>query len=94
MFINIEILRRYLKMQAIQSLHSIACIQKCSRTKVYRKRIDPFSLGDEVFLKRYRFSKQTAKVIINLVREELELNRKGCGTSPELQQLPVGYAAE
>ncbi|KAJ0174011.1 hypothetical protein K1T71_010157 [Dendrolimus kikuchii] len=80
-------------MQALQTLGTLCTIEVIAnlrnrgRTKVYRKRADPFSLENEEFLKRYRFTKQTATTIIDLVRKDLQLNRKGCGTSPELQVL-------
>ncbi|XP_064074865.1 putative nuclease HARBI1 [Vanessa tameamea] len=77
-------------MQALQALESIAVVENDvinRRRKVYRSRGNPFSLDDEEFRKRYRFSKKTATFIINLVREDLKLSAKGCGTSPELQVL-------
>lgn len=78
-------------MQALQSLEAIERIARVQnrpfRRKVYRNRIDPFSLDDEDFRKRYRFMKSTATFIINLVREDLMLDRRGSGISPEIQVL-------
>ncbi|XP_046976395.1 putative nuclease HARBI1 [Vanessa cardui] len=74
-------------MQALQAIAIIENYVINQRIKVYRPRGNPFSLDDEEFRKRYRFSKETATFIINLVREDLKLSAKGCGTSPELQVL-------
>lgn len=78
-------------MQALQSLDVIEVIEELEnrplRRKVYRNRSDPFSLEDEDFQRRYRFSKSTATFIINLIRDDLKLDHRGCGTSPEIQVL-------
>lgn len=79
-------------MQALHSLDVIEMIEQLESTstrrrKVYRSRSDPFSLDDEDFRKRYRFKKSTATYIINLVRDDLNLDRRGSGTSPEIQVL-------
>ena len=44
-------------------------------------------LNDEEFRKRYRFKKSTAHFIVNLVRDDLQLDSRGSGTSPEIQVL-------
>lgn len=75
-------------MQAIRALQTIAIIENIPRRrKTYQKRYDPFSLPDEEFQRRYRFKKPTLKFIIDLVREDIKLDNRGRGTSPELQVL-------
>ncbi|XP_045761032.1 putative nuclease HARBI1 [Maniola jurtina] len=77
-------------MQALQAIAAIENVENPTRRrrqKVYQKRFDPFSLPDIEFKRRYRFSKDTARFIINLVRQDLQLDSRGCGTSPELQVL-------
>ncbi|XP_045456074.1 putative nuclease HARBI1 [Melitaea cinxia] len=77
-------------MQALHSLDVIEAIEvenSTRRRKVYKSRSDPFSLNDEDFRKRYRFKKSTATYIIDLVRDDLNLDRRGSGTSPEIQVL-------
>lgn len=75
-------------MQALQAIAAIEYIENPTRRqKLYQKRIDPFSLPDIEFKRRYRFNKDTARFIINLVRQDLQLDSRGCGTSPELQVL-------
>ena len=79
-----------LTMQAIQALDAIIAIQNLMprrRRKVYKKRYDPFILPDEEFQRRYRFTKTTCRFIIDLVKENLQQDSRGCGTSPELQVL-------
>ncbi|CAH2109158.1 unnamed protein product [Euphydryas editha] len=79
----------------MQALHSLDVIQTMEqlehstrRRKVYRIS-DSFSLDDVDFPKRYRFKKSTANYIINLVRDDLNLDRRGfeTGQSPEIQFL-------
>lgn len=75
-------------MQALEAIAAIAVAENASRRKkVYQPRYDPFSLQDVEFKRRYRFSKDTATYIINLVRQDLQLDPRGCSTSPELQVL-------
>ncbi|CAG5052114.1 unnamed protein product [Parnassius apollo] len=76
-------------MQALQALEAMEQLGNAPhrRRKVYQKRYDPFSLPDVEFKKRYRFNKHTASFIIDLVRQDLQLDPRGCGTSPELQVL-------
>ena len=77
-------------MQALQAIAAIELIEtplRRHRPKTYRERSDPFSLPDEEFRKRYRFQKSTMAFIVDLVRQDLEIDRRGCGTSPELQVL-------
>lgn len=55
--------------------------------KIYKERVDPFLLSDENFRLRYRFSKNTVKKIVGLIENDLKLENRGSGTSPELQVL-------
>lgn len=55
--------------------------------KVYKERIDPFSIPDDQFKGKYRFKKSTVKKIVDLVKGDVSLDSRGCGTSAELQVL-------
>lgn len=61
--------------------------EKQQSKKVYRTRIDPFQISDVEFVGRYRFSKQTVNKIIDLVKNDIYLDGRGCGSSPSLQVL-------
>lgn len=76
-------------MEAIRAIEAIELIENRPprKRKVYKQRSDPFLLREDDFRQRYRFSKETAAFIINLVRCDLEKDRRGAGTSPELQVL-------
>ncbi|XP_045760988.1 uncharacterized protein LOC123864534 [Maniola jurtina] len=76
-------------MQALQAIAAIEYVENSTRRrrKRYQKRYDPFSLPDIDFKRRYRFNKEDTRFIINLVRQDLQLDSRGCGTSPELQVL-------
>lgn len=62
-------------------------ISNCRRQRIYKDRPDPFFLPDIEFKKKYRFNKQTVKNITNLIKNDISLDRRGCGTSAELQVL-------
>lgn len=77
-------------MQAIQAIEAIEDIenQRPPRSrKLYKTRVNPFLLRDEEFRRRYRFCKETASFVIDLVRSDLEMDQRGAGTPPELQVL-------
>lgn len=57
------------------------------RPKIYKMRKDPFELCDLEFKSRYRFSKNSVHKIVELVKNDLVLNKRGAGTSPHLQVL-------
>ncbi|XP_028173906.1 putative nuclease HARBI1 [Ostrinia furnacalis] len=80
-----------LTLQTLETLEAIERIEGAEnaprRQKIYQERCDPFSLPDVEFKRRYRFNKNTMNFIIDLVRQDLQLDSRGCGTSPELQVL-------
>lgn len=63
-------------MQALGALQAFDAIELVGNRnpprlrKVYLERYDPFSLRDDEFIRRYRFSKQTASYIIDLVKPD------------------------
>lgn len=78
-------------MQALRAISTIDLITSLEnppppsrRPKVYRDRTDPFTLPEEEFRRRYRFTKETMRFIVNLVQRDLKTDKRGCGTSPEL----------
>ncbi|XP_059219979.1 uncharacterized protein LOC106094268 [Stomoxys calcitrans] len=58
---------------------------KRRRPRVYKERVDPFSIPDHHFKAKYRFKKSTAKKIIGLIKNDIELSKRGHGTPAELQ---------
>lgn len=57
------------------------------RNRIYKERVDPFCLSDIDFKSKYRFAKDTVQYIVGMVQEELQLDSRGYGTSPQLQVL-------
>lgn len=74
-------LRRF--REEIEELRSFRTVQRLP--KQYKKRVDPMGLDDVEFRYKYRFTKENMKKIINLVKEELEVDKRGGGISPDLQ---------
>ncbi|KAL0811461.1 hypothetical protein ABMA28_009861 [Loxostege sticticalis] len=57
------------------------------KRKEYKERRDPFLLSDEDFKTKYRFTKNYINKIVNLIKEDIVRDTRGCGVSPELQVL-------
>ncbi|CAG9138332.1 unnamed protein product [Plutella xylostella] len=76
-------------MEAVQAIAAIDVVENLPRRriKLYNARADPFSLPDVEFRSRYRFQKDTMNYIIDLVRDDIVVDQRGCGTTPELQVL-------
>ncbi|KAG7304864.1 hypothetical protein JYU34_010256 [Plutella xylostella] len=76
-------------MEAVQAIAAIDMVENLPRRriKLYNARADPFSLPDVEFRSRYRFQKDTMNYIIDLVRDDIVVDQRGCGTTPELQIL-------
>ncbi|GBP70875.1 hypothetical protein EVAR_53539_1 [Eumeta japonica] len=55
------------------------------KRKTYKNRYDPFTLKEEEFKNKYRFTKAYARYVVELVREDIQQNSKGGGFSTELQ---------
>ncbi|KAL4702205.1 hypothetical protein ACJJTC_012337 [Scirpophaga incertulas] len=51
----------------------------------YKKRFDPFTLNEEDFRKKYRFTKKFTRKIVDLVRSDIEKKANGGGLSAEVQ---------
>ncbi|KAG7296712.1 hypothetical protein JYU34_020593 [Plutella xylostella] len=50
-----------------------------------RLRLNPFLLDDEQFRYKYRFTKRFGQKIVDLLRDQLVQDPRGCPLSPELQ---------
>ncbi|XP_017464968.1 PREDICTED: putative nuclease HARBI1 [Rhagoletis zephyria] len=73
---------------AIRLIDDIDLLTRSTRKeKSFQERRDPFLLNDEEFRMRYRFSKGGVEKIINLVKSDISLDKRGFGTSPKLQVL-------
>ncbi|CAG9124590.1 unnamed protein product [Plutella xylostella] len=74
-------------MEAVQAIAAIDMVENLPRRriKLYNARADPFSLPDVEFRSPYRFQKDTMNYIIDLVRDDIVVDQRGCGTTPELQ---------
>lgn len=68
-------------------IETITQISSHRQSKMYKKRRDPFSIPDKQFKEKYRFNKGTIRKIIDLVKTNISVDRRGLGTSPELQVL-------
>ncbi|GBP44718.1 Putative nuclease HARBI1 [Eumeta japonica] len=55
------------------------------KRKTYKNWYDPFTLKEEEFKNKYRFTKAYARYVVELVREDIQQNSKGGGFSTELQ---------
>ncbi|KAL0830509.1 hypothetical protein ABMA28_002672 [Loxostege sticticalis] len=55
------------------------------KRKEYKERRDPFLLSDEDFKTKYRFTKNYINKLVNLIKEDIVGDTRGCGVSPELQ---------
>ncbi|XP_050551713.1 putative nuclease HARBI1 [Spodoptera frugiperda] len=55
------------------------------KKKVYKTRFDPFSLEEDEFRSKYRFTKKYVKYVVDLIREDIKQTKKGGGISVELQ---------
>lgn len=76
-------------MNSIISISTIARITDAHerRRKIYKRRRNPFVLRDFSFELKYRFNKQTIRRIVDIIEDDLVLNRRGGSVSPELQVL-------
>lgn len=61
--------------------------QMSRQPKTYKKRRDPFLMPNDQFKSRYRFKKTTVRKIVEMVKPDIELDTRGCGTSVALQVL-------
>ncbi|CAG4934673.1 unnamed protein product [Parnassius apollo] len=55
------------------------------KRKLYKKRLDPFTLQDKEFRMKHRFSKVCMRKIVDLVQRDIKLQASGGGLSVELQ---------
>ncbi|XP_059221894.1 putative nuclease HARBI1 [Stomoxys calcitrans] len=78
-------MRFYLFLILLKFIGKLEQTFKRRRPRVYKERVDPFSIPDHHFKAKYRFKKSTAKKIIGLIKNDIELSKRGHGTPAELQ---------
>lgn len=70
----------------IEDIEATELLETSRVNNRYRVRINPFiELSDEDFRQKYRFTKRYAMKIVDLLREDLTRDARGCPVSPEIQ---------
>lgn len=69
----------------LMDLEDLDMLETPWRYDRHRHRLNPFELGDEDFKYKYRFTKRFGEKIVDLLREDLAHDSRGCPLSPELQ---------
>lgn len=60
------------------------------RARTYKPRLDPLVEYDDVeFRKKYRFSKENMKKIINIVKDDIAVDKRGGGIPIHIQVMAV-----
>lgn len=71
-------------MDDLIDLEDLDMLETFWRTNTLRQRGNPFELSDEDFRYKYRFTKGFAEKIVDLLREDLSHDPRGCPLSPEV----------
>ncbi|KAK4880092.1 hypothetical protein RN001_008238 [Aquatica leii] len=71
----------------VEQIYDLYDLHNVRKIKNYKTRQDPFQLNDADFKRKYRFSKEYVKAIVDLVKENIELDSRGGSISCELQVL-------
>ncbi|CAG5034366.1 unnamed protein product [Parnassius apollo] len=69
----------------LMDLEDLDMLETTRRPDRHRQRMNTFELSDENFRYKYRFSKRFGKKIVDLLREDLVHDSRGCPLSPEIQ---------
>lgn len=70
----------------IEDIETVELLETPREPNRNRIRINPFvDLSDTDFRKKYRFSKRYAMKIVDLIREDITKDPRGCSVSPEMQ---------
>lgn len=70
----------------IEDIETAELFETPRRHNRNRVRVNPFvELSDEDFRQKYRFNKRYGLKIVDLIREDLTRDARGCPVSPEIQ---------
>ncbi|XP_064470638.1 putative nuclease HARBI1 [Ornithodoros turicata] len=77
-----------MELREVNELEQLDDFERYSWTRTIRDRLDPFTTWSGTgFKRRYRFSKDTVRFIIDTVRPDLPASELNCAIAPELQVL-------